>query len=176
MLFCVFCGAVGSVHGINANIVLHNTVFMQNFASKAGAAVSEEFHSNDDDINRSFIVMIRCHFADLGRDTCKVPGIAARKGEEDKKRRYGPSVLCVSLEFYRRLGALSLDNLKLMAADFESREHFKRPVRNLCSRWRLGLERALFYEIADIIALSLGHTSGLHRRRLRHALGGDERA
>ena len=126
---------------------------------------------------RKIDVTIRCPFASLEGDACVTPGLAARHGEEDKRRRYGSSVFCLAFESFGRLGYLSLANLKLLAADFEHRTHFKKPSRRLCSRWRLSLERSLLYELADIVALSLGCSSGLHRRRLRsgnRGAGGNE--
>ena len=126
---------------------------------------------------RKIDVTIRCPFAALEGNTRSTPGIAATKGEENKRYRYGESVLCIAFESFGRLGQKSISNMKMMAADFEHRLHFKKPLQRLCARWRLSLERALMYEMADIVALSLGHSSGLHRRRLcaaanaRHAHG-----
>ena len=119
--------------------------------------------------HRKIDVTIRCPFADLGGDAGNDPGLAARRGEDDKRHRYGPSVFCIAFESFGRLGNLSLSNLNQLVADFEHRDHFKRPVRALCTKWRLCMERSLLFEVADIVALSLGHTSGLHRVRLRNA-------
>ena len=72
--------------------------------------------------------------------------------------------MCV--ESFGRFGPLRISNLQQMAADFEGRTQFKRPLRRLYSRWRLSLERSLLFQMADIMLLSLGHSSGLHRGRL----------
>ena len=53
---------MGSIHGNNANIVVRNTTFIQNFASKSGAGVSEQFNVNVGD-SRSFIAIIGCDFS-----------------------------------------------------------------------------------------------------------------
>ena len=101
------------------------------------------YHVPGGPLQRKIDVTIRCPFASLQGDVGVTPGIAAHTGEEDKRRRYGTSVLCLAFESFGRLGVVSLANLRLLVADFEHRISFRKPLRRLCARWRLSLERAL---------------------------------
>ena len=114
---------------------------------------------------RKIDVTIRCPFAQRYADTSTVGGVAAACGVSDKLARYGPSVLCLSFETFGRMSAESMTCLRDMAADFEHRVTARLPGRRLYDKWRMSLERALYFEMADMVLLSLGHSSGLHRRR-----------
>ena len=85
----------------------------------------------------------------------------------EKMERYGALVSPLSFEPYGRLGcdsAKALRRLALNAATFCNNASGI-PGARLYSRWRAELERTLLYEVADIVLLSLGHSSGMHARR-----------
>ena len=114
-------------------------------------------------------VTIKAPHADRYKDTDRVAGVAAQVGEREKSERYGLDVLPLSFEPYGRMGvnsACALRTLALNAATFYNSAHGETP-RRLYSKWRAALERTLAFEIADVVLLSLGHSSGVHALRSR---------
>ena len=101
------------------------------------------------------------------------PSVAAREGENDKHARYGPSVLPVALETYGRMGRTSLQAVnqlanQVVAASASSRFHCG---SDFVAALRCELERALFWNIADITLLSLGRSCQVWRSRGRQQRG-----
>jgi hypothetical protein len=97
--------------------------------------------------------------------------VAAKGGEFDKLERYGQQVLPLSFEPYGCLGPASIKALRTLAlggAVFMNNAAGI-PATNQYSRWRAALERTLVFEIADVVLLSLGHSSGIHAVRRRRS-------
>ena len=115
-------------------------------------------------------VTIRCpHAKRTAAKAAVVPSAAAGQGENDKHTRYGSSVLPVALETYGRMGRKSLLTVGLLAnqvvaATAASRFH---SGSDFVAALRCELERALFWNIADITLLSLGHSCQVWRSRGR---------
>ena len=94
--------------------------------------------------------------------------VAAAAGEFEKLERYGATVVPLSFEPYRRLGKESAKALRMMALNAASfNNSIGIPGSRLYGKWRGELERSLLYETADIVLLSLGHSSGFHSLRSR---------
>ena len=76
----------------------------------------------------------------------------------DKLNRYGPQVVPVAYETYGRLGNRSDQGLRELAAMVV--QHAQAvggsPPRRLFAKWRLDLERALAFGIADTTLQCLG--------------------
>jgi hypothetical protein len=120
-------------------------------------------------------VTIRCpHAQRYNNDAATMkasvtPSVAARDGEKDKHARYGSSVLPIALETYGRMGEKSLEAVnqlanQVVAATASSRFH---RGSDFVAALRCELERALFWNIADITLLSLGHSCQVWRSRGR---------
>ena len=123
------------------------------------------YHLPGGPYQRKIDVTIRCPFAGRYSHVATRPGVAASGGVKDKLDRYGHGVICLSFETFGRLDPLSCDALRNLAADIEHRVTARPPSRRLYNKVRMSLERALLFEMADLALLSLGHSSGLNRRR-----------
>ena len=160
----------GEVKRLGAHVDLERAcpdLYQQHASGHTTEAILDVvYHLPGGPCQRKIDVTIRCPFARRYGSTDAVGGVAAAVGVADKCSRYGPSVICLSFETFGRLDASSCELLQQMASDFENRCSARLPCRRLYERWRASLERALYFEMADIVLLSLGHSSGLHRRRL----------
>ena len=107
-------------------------------------------------------VTIRCpHSERCDRDSASAatsPAVAAMQGEQEKLRRYGPSVRPVALETYGRMGYKSMTCLQQLASTISSSSTFSRfrSGADLVAAWRCELERTLCWNIADVTLLSIG--------------------
>jgi len=120
-------------------------------------------------------ITIRCPHAERYEKASVQAGAASSDGELEKYERYGQEVTTVSYETYGRLGRDSQIGLRQLAhaASLHSVRARGVTAGQLYARWRLELERILLYETADIVLLSLGHSTGVHARRskTRHGQG-----
>ena len=87
------------------------------------------------------------------------PGLAASRGEKEKKARYGNDVLPIAFEAGGRMGEESERALQQLAdaadaccGDFSTR-------RGLATRWRRRMEAALLFAAADSVLCALGKSS-----------------
>ena len=137
--------------------------------SKITEAILDVVTSHPGGLNKSYVdISIRAPHAQRYKHTDRSPGVAAKGGESDKLSRYGADVLPLCFEPYGRLGPESitaLRSLSLAGTTWFNNAHCT-SARRLYSMWRAELERCLLFEIADIVLLSMGHSSGFHA--LRH--------
>ena len=134
--------------------------------SRVTEAILDVVSSHPGGLSKTYVdVTIRAPHAERYANTDTLVGVAAAAGEFEKLERYGSSVSPLSFEPYGRMGkesALALRSLALNGATFNNTGL---PASRLYSRWRAELERTLVWEVADIVLLSLGHSSGIHSRR-----------
>ena len=129
------------------------------------------YHAPGGGFQRFIDVTIRCPHAQRYENVNLVPGVPAHAGEKDKKSRYDSSVLAVSFETFGRLGYLSVSNLRSIALDLALLSHYKHAPAWYYDRLRFLLERALVFEISDLVLLALGSTAGFCNWRLRRSVG-----
>ena len=99
-----------------------------------------------------------------GRATARASGLAAKEGEMDKHRRYGPGVAPFVYETLGRLGREGSDLLKRlrrMALDYGKRRPGGKPMGLNLRKLRARLEAALLRETADTALLAMGCQSTL---------------
>ena len=101
-------------------------------------------------------VTIRCpHRKD--KDNGEAAGAMAEVGEDDKMRRYGPSVMPLAMESYGRMGPESRESLRQLAMDASvAYRGIPRSAADIYNEWRLKLERTVTLELADIALACLG--------------------
>ena len=136
--------------------------------SKVTEAILDVVSSHPGGLSKFYIdITIRAPHAQRYEDTDKKPGVAAKGGEFDKLERYGHNVLPLSFEPYGRLGADSIKSLRTLALAGSTfcNSPGGIPAASRYGNWRAELERVLVFETADVVLLSLGHSSGLHALR-----------
>lgn len=126
------------------------------------------FHFPGGPAQRMIDITIRCPHAAQYRDCDTVAGVAAASGVKDTLDRYGPAVACVAFETYGRVAKSSTNHLRSIAFDF-TKEFSRAGPGVVYNRLRWSLERALFFEIADITMLALGGKSHSGFRFASHA-------
>ena len=97
--------------------------------------------------------------------------MAARTGELEKLRRYDETVVPLALETYGRLGPRSEIGLRQIATSLASSStmsNFKYG-KDLLAYWRCDVERTLLWNMADIVLLSFGHSTGVNAIRRGHS-------
>ena len=99
------------------------------------------------------------------------PGVAARDGELEKQWRYDSSVVPIAFETYGRLGTTSCSRLWDVITNIASTSFFLsfRNGRELLSKLKADVERALLSNIADITLLSFGHASATQAERRKRS-------
>ena len=115
-------------------------------------------------------ITVRCPHAcrnDRGQSlAAQQASVAAKDGKLEKLARYHENASPISIETYGRVGYASIKAMDDIIAGFSSNDTYGARC-NILSILRLELERALAYNIADVVLLSLGHCSGQHARRRR---------
>ena len=103
--------------------------------------------------------------ANGARSTATEIGIAAKEGEADKHRRYGPNVAPLVFETFGRVGTEGLAllrRLRRMALEYgKRRPGGGRPMGLNLRRLRARLEATLIRETADIALLAMGCRASL---------------
>ena len=123
-------------------------------------------------------VSIRAPQASRYADTATRAGVPSSTGSAEKVRRYGTDVLPIVFEPGGRVcdnGLAALQKLSTAAAATNMRSEGGRP---LWQKWRMHLECALQFALADIILLGVGHPASTlcpGRRVVRPALSGPAR-
>jgi len=101
-------------------------------------------------------VSIRCPHASRYTRAAHVPGSAAAKAADEKRDRYGPSVLPLVFESYGRLGTDGRRTLETLALHASATLRDQWAVQRLVPRWHASLERAVTFATAEIVLLALG--------------------
>ena len=83
-------------------------------------------------------------------------GVAAARGEQEKKARYGNGVLPLAFEAGGRLGEESDRTLQRLADAAAANSNGFTTRRGLAARWRRRLEAALLFASADTVLCALG--------------------
>ena len=125
------------------------------------------YHTPGGLIQRMIDVTVRCPHARRYTNAASIAAVAACAGENDKRDRYGESVLTVAFESYGRLGYGGIQNLYTVAGDLGLFTNGRRSFGWFYNQLRFALERALYYELSDIVMLALGSTAGFSNWRAR---------
>ena len=101
-------------------------------------------------------VTIRCPGAARYGPVAEEAGGTATQAEGEKRDRYGAEVMPLAFETWGRLGPSSCQALRVLAAAARTLAVDPRDCRNTEAKWRLELEAALCFALADVALLAAG--------------------
>ena len=102
-------------------------------------------------------VSARSAHASRYKDAWKTPGAAATRGTKDKADRYGSKVQAIVMETLGRMDPASIQGLNHIV---QTAAYLGRAGPGSMVKWRVVLERAVLFSVAENTLLAMGHEGG----------------